>query len=54
MTQFVQQNAMIHSIKSLMKVNKTKLPSKLPQAKLPSSRAFIIASVRFNRAYEVE
>ena len=28
--------------------------TKIPHAKLPSSRAFIITSVRFNRAYEAE
>ena len=47
-SQLAQQNAMIPSIKSLLKVNK------IPHAKLPLSRALNITSATFNRAYKVE
>ena len=48
MTQFAQQNDMVHSINILLRVKK------MPHANLASSRAFIIASVRFKKAYKVE
>ena len=47
MTQFAQQNAMTHSIKNLLKVDKN------TTYKVTTIKSFHIASVRFNRAQKL-
>ena len=49
MTQFTEQNAKIHSVKSLLKVNKDTTCNVIP-----SSTAFNITLDRVTRAFQVE